>query len=229
MSLDILKDVKLTAQIKLLPDKSQAEALLSTLRAANDACNFVSRAAWKEKNFRQFDLHRLCYKDVRSKFNLSAQLAVRVLSKVADGPEDRTQMTYDRIFFTFGGGMLGFLLRWSINLLALITAAVLIKGIRIQSIEMGILAAGFLGIVNAVIRPVVLVLTLPINLLTLGLFTLVINAAMLKLVATVVPGLVIEGFWAAFWGAFVISVVSWLLNLFVGGDGKMMYIRKVKR
>jgi len=125
--------------------------------------------------------------------------------------------------------MLGFLLRWSINLLALITAAVLIKGIRIQSIEMGILAAGFLSIVNAVIRPVVLVLTLPINLLTLGLFTLVINAAMLKLVATVVPGLVIEGFWAAFWGAFVISVVSWLLNLFVGGDGKMMYIRKVKR
>lgn len=125
--------------------------------------------------------------------------------------------------------MLGFLLRWSINLLALITAAVLIKGIRIQSIEMGIIAAGFLGIVNAVIRPVVLVLTLPINLLTLGLFTLVINAVMLKLVAMVVPGLVIEGFWAAFWGAFVISVVSWLLNLFVGGDGKMMYIRKVKR
>ncbi|HET6363717.1 MAG: phage holin family protein [Nitrospirota bacterium] len=125
--------------------------------------------------------------------------------------------------------MLGFLLRWSINLLALITAAVLIKGIRIQSIEMGIIAAGFLGIVNAVIRPVVLVLTLPINLLTLGLFTLVINAVMLKLVAMVVPGLVIEGFWAAFWGAFVISLVSWLLNLFVGGDGKMMYIRKVKR
>ncbi len=125
--------------------------------------------------------------------------------------------------------MLGFLLRWSINLLALVTAAVLIKGIRIQSIEMGIIAAGFLGIVNAVIRPVVLVLTLPINLLTLGLFTLVINAVMLKLVAMVVPGLVIEGFWAAFWGAFVISLVSWLLNLFVGGDGKMMYIRRVKR
>jgi putative membrane protein len=125
--------------------------------------------------------------------------------------------------------MFGFFLRWSMNLLALVTAAVLIKGIRIQSIEMGILAAGILGIVNAVIRPVVLMMTLPINLLTLGLFTLVINALMLQLVAAVVPGLVIEGFWAAFWGAFVISLVSWLLNLFVGGDGKMMYIRKVKR
>jgi IS605 OrfB family transposase len=84
LSLDILKDVKLTAQIKLMPDRSQAEALLSTLRVANDACNFVSQAAWKVKTFRQFDLHHLCYRDVRSRFNLSAQVAVRVISKVAD-------------------------------------------------------------------------------------------------------------------------------------------------
>ncbi len=76
--------MKLTAQIKLLPDKSQAEALLVTLRAANDACNFVSQAAWQGKTLRQFDLHHLCYRDVRSKFNLSAQVAVRVISKVAD-------------------------------------------------------------------------------------------------------------------------------------------------
>ena len=67
-----------------MPDRSQAEALLSTLRAANDACNFVSQAAWKGKTFRQFDLHHLCYRDVRSKFNLSAQVAVHVISKVAD-------------------------------------------------------------------------------------------------------------------------------------------------
>jgi putative membrane protein len=125
--------------------------------------------------------------------------------------------------------MLGFLLRWSINLLALVTAAVLIKGIRIQSIEMGILAAGFLGIVNAVIRPVVLVFTLPINLLTLGLFTLVINAAMLKLVSMVVPGFVIESFAAAFLGALIVSVVSWTLNIFVGGNGKVVYIKRVNK
>jgi putative membrane protein len=125
--------------------------------------------------------------------------------------------------------MLGFLLRWSINLLALVTAAVLITGIRIQSIEMGILAAGILGIVNAVIRPVVLVLTLPINLLTLGLFTLVINAAMLKLVSMVVPGFVIESFGAALLGALIVSVVSWTLNIFVGGDGKVVFIKRVNK
>jgi putative membrane protein len=125
--------------------------------------------------------------------------------------------------------MLGFVLRWSINLLALVMAGSMINGIRIESIGMSVVAAGILGLVNAVIRPVVLILTLPINLLTLGLFTLVINALMLELVAAVVPGFIIEGFWAAFWGALVISVVSWLVNLFVGGDGRMVYIRKVKR
>ena len=125
--------------------------------------------------------------------------------------------------------MLGFLLRWSINLLALVTAAVLITGIRIQSIEMGILAAGILGIVNAVIRPIVLGFTLPINLLTLGLFTLVINAAMLKLVSMVVPGFVIESFAAAFLGALIVSVVSWTVNIFVGGDGKVVFIKRVNK
>jgi putative membrane protein len=125
--------------------------------------------------------------------------------------------------------MLGFLLRWSINLLALVTAAILIKGIRMQSIEMGILAAGILGIVNAVIRPVVLLLTLPINLLTLGLFTLVINAAMLMLVSMVVPGFVIESFSAAFLGALIVSVVSWTLNIFVGGDGTVVFIKRVNK
>src|SRR5574341_815980 len=117
--------------------------------------------------------------------------------------------------------MLGFLLRWSINLLALVIAGAVMPGIRIESLEMGIIAAGILGVVNAVIRPVVLVLTLPINLLTLGLFTLVINAFMLMLVSAMVPGLVIEGFRAAFWGGLIISLVSWLVNLFVGGDGKV--------
>ncbi len=122
--------------------------------------------------------------------------------------------------------MIGFFLRWSMNLLALVIAAALIRGIRIQSIEMGILAAGILGVVNAVIRPVVLLLTLPINLLTLGFFTLVINAAMLKLVSALVPGLIIESFSAAFFGALIISLTSWLLNLFIGGDGKVVFIRK---
>jgi len=125
--------------------------------------------------------------------------------------------------------MPGFFLRWSINLLALVVAGSLISGITIQSITWGIVAAGILGIVNAVIRPVVLILTLPINLLTLGFFTLVINAAMLMLVAEVVPGFAISNFWAAFWGAIVISLVSWIVNIFVGGDGKVVFIKKVHK
>ncbi len=125
--------------------------------------------------------------------------------------------------------MFGFLVRWSINLLALVVAAILIKGIRIQSIETGVIAAGILGLVNAVIRPIVLVLTLPINILTLGLFTLVINAVLLELVADLVPGFAIESFGAAFFGALLISIISWLLNLFVGGDGKVVFIKRVKK
>ena len=125
--------------------------------------------------------------------------------------------------------MIGFILRWSINLLALVVAAKLIDGVRIQSLGMGILAAGILGVVNAVIRPLVLLLTLPINLVTLGLFTLVINAFMLEFVAYLVPGFVIETFRAAFWGALIISIVSWLLNIFVGGDGRMVYIKTTRK
>jgi putative membrane protein len=125
--------------------------------------------------------------------------------------------------------MFGFFLRWSINLLALVIAGSLISGIRIESLKMGIIAAGILGIVNAVIRPIVLILTLPITLLTLGLFTLVINAAMLMLVSEVVPGFVITSFWSAFWGAVIISFVSWVVNIFVGGDGRVVFIKKVHK
>lgn len=125
--------------------------------------------------------------------------------------------------------MPGFFLRWSVNLLALMIAGSVISGISIQSIGMGIVAAGILGIVNAVIRPLVLLLTLPINLVTLGLFTFVINAAMLKLIADVVPGFVVESFGAAFLGALLISFISWVLNVFVSGDGRVVIIRKSRK
>ncbi len=125
--------------------------------------------------------------------------------------------------------MLGFLLRWSVNLVALAAAGIFINGVLIQSMSAGILAAGILGIVNAVIRPVALIFTLPINLLTLGLFTLVINAAMLQIVAALVPGFIVETFGAAFFAALLISVISWLLNIFVSGSGKVVFIRTVKK
>jgi putative membrane protein len=122
--------------------------------------------------------------------------------------------------------MLGFFLRWSINLLALVIAGALIKGITIEGLGIGIIAAGIFGVVNAVIRPVVLLLTLPINLLTLGLFTLVVNAAMLMLVSSLVPGFVIESFRSAFFGALIISLVSWGVNIFISGSGKLIFIKK---
>ncbi len=122
--------------------------------------------------------------------------------------------------------MLGFFLRWSINLLALVIAGSLINGITIRSLGIGVIAAGIFGVVNAVIRPVVLLLTLPINLLTLGLFTLVVNAAMLMLVSAVVPGFVIESFRSAFFGALVISLISWGVNIFISGSGKLIFIKK---
>jgi len=76
--------VKLIAQLKLLPTPEQALALKRTLETANHACNFVSREAWKAKTFRQYDLHHLCYKPLRERFPLSAQMAVRAVAKVAD-------------------------------------------------------------------------------------------------------------------------------------------------
>ncbi len=124
--------------------------------------------------------------------------------------------------------MIGFFLRWAVNLLALVVAGSLIPGIRIESITMGVVAAGILGVVNAVIRPVVLILTLPINILTLGLFTLIINAVLLELVAYVVPGFFVDSFSAAFWGALLISLISWVLNIFVGGNGKVLIIKRAK-
>jgi putative transposase len=76
--------MKLTAQVKLLPTPEQADALRHTLEQANAACRFVSETAWETKTFRQYDLHHKCYQAVREQFVLSAQVAVRVIAKVAD-------------------------------------------------------------------------------------------------------------------------------------------------
>jgi IS605 OrfB family transposase len=76
--------VKLIAQVKLTPTKEQHQALLKTLESVNDAANYISERAWETKTFRQYDLHHLLYYDLRSRFNLTAQIVVRVLAKVAD-------------------------------------------------------------------------------------------------------------------------------------------------
>lgn len=108
--------------------------------------------------------------------------------------------------------MPGILLKWFINALALYLASHLVKGIQVSGTWALLLAAALLGILNAVIRPLLVILTLPITILTLGLFTLIINGLMLWLVSCLIKGFVIQDFWAAFWGALLISIVSAIIN-----------------
>lgn len=105
-----------------------------------------------------------------------------------------------------------FLLRLLLNGVAVLIAAWLIPGLHITSPATAIVAGIVLGLINAVIRPVLILLTLPLTLVTLGLFIFVVNAVCLALAAWVVPGFTISGFGAAFAGALVTSVVSWLLS-----------------
>ncbi len=107
------------------------------------------------------------------------------------------------------------LLKWLINTLALLVTAYFVKGIQVTGASSLILAAALLGILNAFIRPILIILTLPINIITLGLFTLIINGAMLWFVSLIIKGFVIQGFWPAIIGALIISLVSWLFNWLV--------------
>jgi putative membrane protein len=117
--------------------------------------------------------------------------------------------------------MTGLLLRLLIGALGLWLAAEIIPGIEVANLGTLLAAALLLGVVNAVIRPVLVMLTLPITLLTLGLFLLVINAAMLALVALMLPGFDIAGFWSALFGALIISIASWLASWFIGARGRI--------
>ena len=109
------------------------------------------------------------------------------------------------------GLRMGFVLRWLINAVALYLTTFIVPGVKVPGFGAAVVAALVLGIVNAVIRPVALVLTLPLNILTLGLFTFVVNAGMLYLVSRVTL-LRLEGFWATVLGAIVLSVVSAVLT-----------------
>ncbi|OPY87360.1 MAG: Membrane protein of unknown function [Smithella sp. PtaU1.Bin162] len=108
--------------------------------------------------------------------------------------------------------MIRIIVRWLIITVAVLVSAIIIPGIRVDSLTTGFIAAGLLGVINAFIRPVLIILTLPLNILTLGLFSFVINAFLLKLVAYFVTGLEVDGFLAAFLGALVISLVNWLAS-----------------
>jgi putative membrane protein len=85
-------------------------------------------------------------------------------------------------------------------------------------------AAAVLGVINAVLRPILLLITLPITILTLGLFVLVINGLMLYIAGSVVEGFHVSGFWPAVFGALFLSVISWIANAFINDRGRIEYI-----
>jgi putative membrane protein len=122
--------------------------------------------------------------------------------------------------------MLGFLLRAANVALGLWLATVWVKGIVIDSPSTLLLAGILLGMVNSIVRPIAIVLTLPMTVATLGLFLLVINAGMVALVAWMLPGMHVAGFWSAFWTSVVVSLVSMVGSWFIGSKGRFEVIVK---
>jgi putative membrane protein len=116
--------------------------------------------------------------------------------------------------------MNGFLVRMLITTVSLWLAALIVPGMDLGSPGTVLGAALLLGIVNAFVRPVVILLTLPLTILTLGLFLLVVNAMMLGLVAVVFEGFKLGGFWSAIFGAIFVSFFSWIAAAFIGKSGR---------
>lgn len=117
--------------------------------------------------------------------------------------------------------MIGFLLRAAITALGLWVASEVLHGLVFDSPSKLLVAAILLGVVNAFVRPLAFILTLPLTVLTLGLFLLVLNAAMVGLVAWIVPGFEISGFWTAVGAALIVSLVSWAASSAIGSNGKV--------
>lgn len=103
---------------------------------------------------------------------------------------------------------MGILINWLISSLVIFLTSYILPGIKVTGFTSALLVALVLGIINAVIRPILIILTLPINILTLGLFTLVINALLIMLTASIVPGFSVDNFWWAVLFAIVLSIVN---------------------
>ena len=127
--------------------------------------------------------------------------------------------------------MRGLVIRWVTTAFALWITSLIVKGIEVDGIMPLFFAAVVFGVFNAILRPLVLVITFPINLLTLGLFTLIINGAMLKLTSDVVRGFAVHGFWSAVVGALLLSAISFALNLFINETGHVeyLYVERIDR
>jgi len=104
------------------------------------------------------------------------------------------------------------LIRWLLNAIMVILVTYIVPGISVKSFYTALIVALIYGILNAIIRPILVILTLPINLITMGLFTLVINAGLFWLVSSIVKGFEIASFWSAFFGALVLWLISFITN-----------------
>ncbi|MEJ1964345.1 MAG: phage holin family protein [Gammaproteobacteria bacterium] len=122
--------------------------------------------------------------------------------------------------------MIGFVFRAVIAALGLWLATLWVSGISIQGPVTLVLAGVLLGVVNAIVRPVAVILTFPFTILTLGLFLLVVNAGMLALVAALLPGFHIDGFWTAVLAALIVSVTGWIGSALFGSNAKVEVYRR---
>lgn len=111
------------------------------------------------------------------------------------------------------------IIRWILNALALLGISYyIVPGIRVSGFYAALVSILILALVNALIRPLIILLTLPLNILTLGLFTLVINAVLFWFVGTVVKGFEVMDFWSAFWGALLLTLASWATGALLAND-----------
>lgn len=104
------------------------------------------------------------------------------------------------------------ILKWIISAIAIIFTGYLVKGVHVESLWTALWLSLFLGIVNLVLRPILVILTLPINIITLGLFTFVINASLVLLAQSVIKGFQVDGFWVAMLFSIVLSIVNYIIN-----------------
>jgi putative membrane protein len=106
-------------------------------------------------------------------------------------------------------------LRWAVSAFAIFLVPFVVPGVSVRNVWTALVAALIIGLINVLIRPVLLLLTLPVNVLTLGLFTLVINALLFWLTSSIVKGFDVSGFWAAFFGAIIYWLIAWIGNMLV--------------
>lgn len=116
--------------------------------------------------------------------------------------------------------MKGLLFRWLISAVSLLIVSYIVPGIEVQGFFYALIAAVFLGVLNAIVRPVLIILTLPLTILTLGLFLFVVNGIMLMLVSLVIKGFHVNGFWPAVLGALLLSVINWFSNSYINSKGR---------